>query len=139
MTFATYEKVHGISLTVLKRSGRREPFSISKLHNSLETALRKRLPSPNEMEKILWEIEREIRRLGSIEVETTRIHALCAGALRKLDKVAYTRYTAASDAIVRITSSPAPEISKQKTPEIQLRFPLNEEVAGGRSPFFINP
>ena len=46
----------------------------------------------SEIEKIVNEVERELRGADSVEVESKKIGQLAAARLKKLDKVAYIRF-----------------------------------------------
>lgn len=90
--FTTYERVENIVLIVIKKDGRRESFSREKLRAGLLTACEKTTVPLEKIDEIVDEIERELRRGESIEVESKKIGRMVAQKLKKLDKVAYIRF-----------------------------------------------
>lgn len=90
--FTTYERVENVQLVVIKRDGRREQFNREKLKGGLLRACEKTLVPADVIEKVVTDITRELRGLGSLEVESTIIGELVARELKKLDKVAYIRF-----------------------------------------------
>lgn len=90
--FTTYERIENITLVVIKRDNRREQFSREKLKRGLLKACDKTIIPVEIIEKMLTEIERELRSQGSLEVESKLIGEMVAKRLKKLDKVAYIRF-----------------------------------------------
>jgi transcriptional repressor NrdR len=90
--FTTYERVENVQLVVIKRDGRREQFNREKLKGGLLRACEKTLVPAEVLEKVVTDITRELRGMGSLEVESTIIGELVARELKKLDKVAYIRF-----------------------------------------------
>ncbi len=90
--FTTYERVENVQLVVIKRDGRREQYNREKLKAGLLRACEKTLIPADVIEKVVTDITRELRGLGSLEVESTIIGELVARELKKLDKVAYIRF-----------------------------------------------
>lgn len=89
--FTTYERVEGISLTVVKRDGGREPFDRDKLLGGLLRAATKRPVQVPELEAVADEIAAEVRRGGGeAAAELIGEHAL--RALIGLDRVAAIRF-----------------------------------------------
>ena len=88
--FTTYERLEP-QLTVLKRSGRLEPFSPAKLASGISAALADRPVSGSDVESVVDEIEETVRRSGP-QVTTEEIGHLVLDRLRELDEVAYLRY-----------------------------------------------
>lgn len=91
--FTTYERVENVNLVVIKKDGRREQFNRDKLKNGIIRSCEKTTVSVEEIEKIVTDIERELRGADSIEVESKKIGQLVAARLKKLDKVAYIRFS----------------------------------------------
>jgi len=90
--FTTYEKVEGLDLFVIKKDGRREPFSIEKLKKGVLTACEKR-PIPTEnIDLMLHEIERDLRKQDTNDIPAKEVGELVMKKLRILDKVAYIRF-----------------------------------------------
>lgn len=88
--FTTYERAE-IEITVIKKDGRREPFSREKLKLGFAKACEKR-PIPHEkIEQALNEIEEKLRRLGK-ETSTKTIGEMVMQKLKRIDKIAYIRF-----------------------------------------------
>lgn len=90
--FTTYETVAMRELVVVKRDGRREPFSPRKLQDKLRVALTKRPVPQAEVERIVREVEHELLESGASEVPSTSIGELVLEKLKSLDQVAYIRF-----------------------------------------------
>lgn len=90
--FTTYERVENIELFVRKKDARREPFSREKLRGGVMKACEKTSVTLEIVEKILSEVEMELRAQDSIEVDSKKIGQLVASKLKKYDKVAYIRF-----------------------------------------------
>lgn len=91
--FTTYERVENINLVVIKKDGRRERFNRDKLKSGIIRSSEKTKISLDKIEKIVVDIERELRAADSIEVESQKIGHMVALRLKKLDKVAYIRFS----------------------------------------------
>ncbi len=91
--FTTYERIENISLVVIKKDGRREHFDRDKLKNGIIRSCEKTTVSVEDVEKIVTEIEREIRGGESVEVESKKIGQMVSVKLKKLDKIAYIRFS----------------------------------------------
>ncbi len=88
--FTTYERLEP-QLVVLKRSGRLEPFSPTKLASGISAALADRPVSGSDIESVVDDIEEIVRETGS-QVSSEEIGRLVLDHLRDLDEVAYLRY-----------------------------------------------
>lgn len=91
--FTTYERVENVNLVVIKKDGRREQFNRDKLKNGISRSCEKTTVSVEDIEKIIVEVERELRTADSVEVESKKIGQMVAGRLKKLDKIAYIRFS----------------------------------------------
>ena len=91
--FTTYERVENVTLVVIKKDGRREQFNREKLKNGIFRSCEKTTVSVEEIEKIVTETEWELRGADSVEVESKKIGQLVAARLKRLDKVAYIRFS----------------------------------------------
>ena len=89
--FTTYERIESPELFVVKKDGRREPYSRDKLLLGIVKACEKRAVSHDKIEKAVNEIEEKLRKKGK-EVKSSIIGELVMKALKKLDKVAYIRF-----------------------------------------------
>ncbi len=90
--FTTYERIENVDLYVIKKDGRREMFDRDKLKKGVLTSCEKTKVSLSAVEKIVSDIERELRSRSSMEVKSQEIGDLVAKRLKKLDKVAYIRF-----------------------------------------------
>jgi transcriptional repressor NrdR len=110
--FTTYEKADEINLHVVKKDGRREPYSREKIKAGILKACEKRPVSIDKVEKIINDIEEKLRNpknsrnFGATkykegkkhfvgkgkEVKTEVIGKMVMDKLKKLDKVAYIRF-----------------------------------------------
>lgn len=91
--FTTYERVENVYLVVIKKDGRREQFNRDKLKGGILKAAEKTRVPTGDIEKIVAEIERELRNADSVEVESKKIGQLVANKLKTIDKVAYIRFS----------------------------------------------
>jgi transcriptional repressor NrdR len=90
--FTTFERVQLRELTVLKKSGQREPFERDKLARSIYVALRKRPVEPERVERIINSLVRQLESSGESEIRSEMIGELAMDALSNLDQVAYVRF-----------------------------------------------
>jgi transcriptional repressor NrdR len=87
--FTTYERIEGIDLVVVKKDGTRETFDREKIKKGLMKATWKRPVSIEQIEKLVEDVERKLRRRKSKEVKSWEIGKLVITRLRKLDPVGY--------------------------------------------------
>lgn len=91
--FTTYEKVEENILMVIKSDGkRREAFDRDKILKGIMRACEKRPVSVDDMEHMVYEIERNLSNLMVKEVESSYIGELIMEQLKKVDEVAYIRF-----------------------------------------------
>jgi transcriptional repressor NrdR len=90
--FTTFERVQLRELTVIKRSGRRTPFDREKLLRSIEIATRKRSIDPEQVDRMVNGITRQLESMGETEIGSEVVGELVMKALKALDDVAYVRY-----------------------------------------------
>lgn len=90
--FTTYEYIEEVSLMVIKKDGRREPFDRKKILSGIIKACEKRPISIEKMEAILTQVERAVQKKSDREVSSTRIGELVIDRLKVLDDVAYVRF-----------------------------------------------
>ena len=90
--FTTYEYVEEVSLMVIKKDGRREPFDRKKILAGIMKACEKRPISMEKMEEIITQVERAIQKKSDREVSSSRIGELVIEKLKALDDVAYVRF-----------------------------------------------
>lgn len=91
--FTTYERIENINLVVIKKDRKREQFNRDKLKSGLLRACEKTRVPVDAIEKIVTEVERELRGADSVEIESKKIGQMAANKLKKIDKVAYIRFS----------------------------------------------
>lgn len=90
--FTTYERIESADLIVVKKDGRRERFEREKLKRGILKACEKR-PVTNEMiERVMDEIETDLRNEDRVEIPSKKIGQLVMRKLKKTDKIAYIRF-----------------------------------------------
>ena len=90
--FTTYEHIEEISLMVIKRDNRREPFDRNKVLAGLVKACEKRPISMQKLERMVDNIERQVQKNFESEIESSAIGELAMKHLHNLDQVAYVRF-----------------------------------------------
>ena len=90
--FTTYERIDLIPLMVIKKDGRREPFSREKITNGIIKACEKRPISIETINNLVNNIEETIKSEGVNEIKSNLIGELVISRLRDLDEVAYVRF-----------------------------------------------
>jgi transcriptional repressor NrdR len=90
--FTTYERIDLIPLMVIKKDGRREPFSREKITNGIIKACEKRPISIETINKLVNNLEETIKSEGVDEIKSNLIGELVISRLRDLDEVAYVRF-----------------------------------------------
>jgi len=90
--FTTYEYVEKVSITVVKRDGRREPFQREKLESSIRLACVKRPVSGEKISEMVSLIESELSQLKLTEVSYAVVGDLVMKELSNVDPVAYVRF-----------------------------------------------
>ena len=87
--FTTYEYIEEVSLMVIKKDARREPFDRKKILSGIMKACEKRPISIEKMEEIATQVERAIQKKSDHEVSSSRVGELIMEKLKSLDDVAY--------------------------------------------------
>ena len=90
--FTTYEYVEEVSLMVIKKDSRREPFDRKKILAGIMKACEKRPISVEKMEETVTQVERAIQKKSDREISSSRIGELVMERLKNLDDVAYVRF-----------------------------------------------
>ncbi|HZK43224.1 MAG TPA: transcriptional regulator NrdR [Syntrophomonadaceae bacterium] len=90
--FTTYERVEERPLRVIKKNGDREQFNREKLLSGITRACEKRPVSMDKIEKMVIEIEKELRDTYDKEVNSIIIGEKVMDKLKELDEVAYVRF-----------------------------------------------
>lgn len=97
--FTTFERIEFRLPMVLKKDGRRQPFSREKLLAGLGLASRKRPIGEEQLEDVVLHVERQLSRRADREVTTGEIGQIALEELRKLDHVAYLRFASVYHAV----------------------------------------
>jgi transcriptional repressor NrdR len=90
--YTTYEKIECIETRVVKRDGRREPYSREKVISGIVKALEKRPVPMNIVNEVVDDIEKQLHSRYQEEVPTKEIGELVIDKLHSIDKVAYVRF-----------------------------------------------
>lgn len=90
--FTTYERVTSAPVYVRKRGGAVEPFNREKVRRGVSTACRQRPVSAAAIERLVDEVEREIRLKQGKEVDSIDVGEAVLRRLKNLDKVAFIRF-----------------------------------------------
>ncbi len=90
--FTTYERIAESILYVVKKDGRREPYSRLKVLEGLRRACEKRPISRADIDNIVNKIELDLYEHFDKEVTAKHIGELVVQELKALDQVAYVRF-----------------------------------------------
>jgi transcriptional repressor NrdR len=90
--FTTHEYVEQVSLMVVKKDGRRQPYDRARIINGMTKACEKRPVSMDQIESVAVEIEREIQKKYDREVASSVIGEIMMEKLYTIDEVAYVRF-----------------------------------------------
>jgi len=88
----TQEKIVHPDVYVVKKDGSREKFDSAKLRRGLDKAFEKRPVSKEKQERVIVEIEEQIRKKRKNEIKSKEIGEMMMKKIKKLDKVAYVRF-----------------------------------------------
>ncbi|PDV98911.1 transcriptional regulator NrdR [Candidatus Chloroploca asiatica] len=90
--FTTYERVETVSLTIVKKDGKREPYDREKMMRGIRTACYRRAIAVTRMEQLVNDVENAIMAIDDQEISSTAIGDEVMRRLRELDDVAYIRF-----------------------------------------------
>ncbi len=90
--FTTYERVELVLPMVVKRDGRREPFSRDKILRGLRMACQKRPVSTDTLTRVVDQVELQLASTSEREVGADVIGGLLMAQLQDLDGVAWLRF-----------------------------------------------
>jgi transcriptional repressor NrdR len=90
--FTTFETVEETPLIVIKKDGSREEFSRDKMLRGLIRACEKRPVSVERLERIVSEVELQLRNKTQAEVHSREIGEIVMEQLYPIDEVAYIRF-----------------------------------------------
>jgi transcriptional repressor NrdR len=91
--FTTYEKLEEILPLVVKKDGRREPFSREKILDGIKKACQKRPISITRIEEFVDALELHFQELGKKEIDSKEIGEMVISSLKEWDDVAYVRFS----------------------------------------------
>ena len=91
--FTTYEYILKTPTMVVKKTGAREEFDRKKIEESFRIACKKR-PIPQQIiQDSITNIENKITDISNVEIDSRKIGELVMIELKKIDKVAYIRFS----------------------------------------------
>jgi transcriptional repressor NrdR len=90
--FTTFERIQLRELTVVKKNGKKVPFTRDKLERSIQIALRKRPVDPDRVDRMISGAVRRIESLGEAEITSDIVGEIVMEGLQSLDSVAYVRF-----------------------------------------------
>ncbi len=91
--FTTYERVEELPIMVIKRDKTRERFDREKLRSGIIKSCEKTTVTAEKIDKIINEVEGELKEKDTTEIESKIIGSLAAKRLKKIDKIAYIRFS----------------------------------------------
>ncbi len=102
--FSTQEVMELLDLTVVKRNGERESYSRIKLERGIIQSLTKRPYTEEKFDKLINNIEKDIRKKWNREVTSQDIGEVVMRYLKKFDKIAYIRFASIYRAFEDVTT-----------------------------------
>lgn len=90
--FTTYEKLETLPLMVIKKDNSREVYDRIKIEAGVLHSCQKRPVSPQQISRMIDEIENQIFNREEREVSTSSIGELVMEKLKETDEVAYVRF-----------------------------------------------
>lgn len=90
--FTTYERIMQHDFYIIKKDKRREKFDKEKFENGIVKAFEKRPISKEKIDKMINEIEEQLRKKGKKEIKSSVIGEIIMRKIKKLDNVAYIRF-----------------------------------------------
>lgn len=90
--FTSFEKIEDTPLIVVKKDGSRDEFAGRKILRGLIRACEKRPVTLEELESIVYLIEKELRSSNVIEIDSKDLGEMVMEKLADVDEVAYVRF-----------------------------------------------
>ena len=90
--FTTYERAETLDLLICKKDKQREIFDRGKIRSGIIRACEKRPISSDSIEKVVDDVEAELRKSGESEISSKKVGEIVTKKLKKLDKIAYIRF-----------------------------------------------
>ncbi|HXW39303.1 MAG TPA: transcriptional regulator NrdR [Acidimicrobiales bacterium] len=89
--YTTFERIEEVPLSVVKRSGLREPFERGKVIDGLRAATKNRPVTESVLETVARDVEDELREAGPVAT-SEEVGLAVLDRLRAVDEVAYLRF-----------------------------------------------
>lgn len=90
--FSTFESAEIKLPMIIKRDGRREPFTEAKLRGGVERAFEKRKVGLSEIDHVIDVVIKKLRTAGEREIPSQQMGAWVMAELKNVDQVAYVRF-----------------------------------------------
>lgn len=91
--FSTYEEIEILDLSVIKREGKREPYSREKVERGIWRSFEKLGANDQTIKKIVSGVEQEIQKKAKdSEIPSKDIGEIIMKRLKRVHKVAYIRF-----------------------------------------------
>ncbi|MDY6882002.1 MAG: transcriptional regulator NrdR [Thermodesulfobacteriota bacterium] len=90
--FTTYEKLEDLLPMIVKKDGRREPFSREKIIIGIRMACQKLPVSTSDIDEFVDSLELYFQDLGKKEIESSSVGEMVITKLKEWDEVAYVRF-----------------------------------------------
>jgi transcriptional repressor NrdR len=90
--FSTLEETELLDILVVKRDGRRQPYSREKLAHGLRRSLEKRSFTEDKFYNLVHTIEHDIQKSRKSELTTKELGEIVMKRLKPFDEVAYIRF-----------------------------------------------
>ena len=91
--FSSFERAELRLPLVIKKDGTRVAFNIDKVRNGMQKSLEKRPVSADDIEKAVHKVLRSVQETNESEISAEIIGDFVMEQLRKLDGVAYVRFS----------------------------------------------
>lgn len=90
--FTTYERIGESPLVVIKSDGSSEAYNRDKLFRGILTACAKRPVTPDQVDRIINDIESDLRQTSTNRIESKQLGERVLEKLADVDDVAYIRF-----------------------------------------------
>jgi transcriptional repressor NrdR len=90
--YTTYERIEIPTVTVLKKDGTKERFTIEKIRRGIRVACKNRPVSPIQIDEAVNEVEQKVYMTGKDEICSTDIGNFVGESLQRVDRIAYVRF-----------------------------------------------
>jgi transcriptional repressor NrdR len=100
--FTTYETAEKLDIQVIKRDGSKEAFKEDKIRDGIERAVQKTAVTEEEVEEVMENVKSRVMKKQELKAE--EIGETVKQELKKLDEVAYIRFTSVYDSFDDVES-----------------------------------